>query len=172
MHRQDEFLKLLLTHQTGLKAFIGAVVLDRHWRDDVFQEVAVTLWQQLDTYDWDRPFGAWARGIAARKILQLRDQNARFPTVLSPETMQAVLAEFDATDAPAPARVDALRGCLQDLPAHARQLLALRYERNLSCTTIAAETGRSVAAVYQTLSRVRARLEECIRQRLAHEVFA
>ena len=89
MNRQDEFLKLLLRHQTEVKAFIGSVVLDRHLQDDVFQEVAVALWQQMDRYDWDLPFAAWARGIAANKILQMRDQNARFPVAFSPETIQA-----------------------------------------------------------------------------------
>src|SRR5262245_53774113 len=133
MSRQDEFLKLLLRHQTEVKGFIGSLVLDRHLRDDVFQEVAVALWQQMDRYDWDRPFASWARGIAANKILQLRDKDARFPVPFSPQTIQAILDEFDRTEDTGSAQLDALRECLQGLPPHSRRLLELRYERNLAC---------------------------------------
>lgn len=167
MERQEEFLKLFLRHQLDVKAFIGSLIVDSHLRDDVFQEVAVTLWRQMDSYDPQRSFGAWARGIAARKVLQLRDQNARFPVAFSPEIIQAVLDEFERTEESAPAKLDALRECLRQLPPKSRHLLEMRYERNLACDEIARQTRRSVDAVYQALSRIRIKLEECIRMRLA-----
>jgi RNA polymerase sigma-70 factor (ECF subfamily) len=169
MDRQDEFLKLFLKHQTDIKAFIGSLIFDSHLRDDVFQEVAVTLWRQMESYDWQRPFGAWARGIAAHKVLQLREQNARFPVAFSPETIQAVLEEFDRSEETTPGKVEALRECLRQLPAKSRQLLGLRYEKNLACEQIARQTQRTLDAVYQALSRIRALLEECIRKRLSGE---
>jgi RNA polymerase sigma-70 factor (ECF subfamily) len=167
MDRQDEFLKLFLKHEADVKAFIGSLLLDQHLRDDAFQEVALALWRHMDAYDWQRPFGAWARGIAANKILQLRDQSARFPVAFSPQTIQAILDAFERTEEAASGRLQALRQCLRDLPAESRNLLELRYERNLECAQIARQTSRTLAAVYQALSRIRAKLEECVRQRLA-----
>jgi RNA polymerase sigma-70 factor, ECF subfamily len=167
MNRPDEFLKLLLKHQMEVKGFIGSVVPDRHLRDDVFQEVAVILWQQMDSYDPSRPFAAWARGIAANKILQMREKNARFPLPFSPETIEALRDEFDRTEPAGSEQLDALRECLHELPPHSRRLLELRYERNLACEQIAQETQRTLDAVYQTLSRLRTKLEECVRKRLA-----
>jgi RNA polymerase sigma-70 factor, ECF subfamily len=172
MNRQDEFLKLFLKHEVDVKAFIASLLLDGHQRDDVFQEVALTLWQQVDAYDWQRPFAAWARGIAARKILQLRDQNARFPVAFSPETIQAILDAFERTEESVSGRMSALRECLKSLPADSRALLELRYERNLDCEQIARQTSRTLAAVYQALSRIRTRLEECVRKRLAFLALA
>ena len=167
MDRQEEFLKLFLKHQTDVKAFIGSLIFDSHLRDDVFQEVAVALWRQIDAYDWQRPFGAWARGIAAKKVLQLREQNARFPLAFSPETIQAILDEFDRTEEAASGKLDALRECLRLLPEPSRHLLGMRYENNLSCEQIAGQTRRTLDSVYQTLSRIRTKLEECIRKRLS-----
>jgi DNA-directed RNA polymerase specialized sigma24 family protein len=46
-------------------------------------------------------------------------------------------------------------------------LLALRYEENLPCDQIAHRLAGSLDAIYQSLSRVRGRLEECIRRRLS-----
>jgi RNA polymerase sigma-70 factor (ECF subfamily) len=172
MNRQDEFLKLFLKHETDVKAFIGSLLLDGHLRDDAFQEVALTLWRQMDAYDWQRPFGAWARGIAARKILQLRDQNARFPVAFSPETIQAILDAFERTEEAASGKMTALRECLKGLPPESLNLLELRYERNLECAQIARQTSRTLGSVYQALSRIRAKLEECVRKRLTADGVA
>src|SRR4051812_31335152 len=76
MTARDRFMELFLRHQDDLRAFLGAMVRDPHARADLFQDVALTLWNRIDTYDPDRPFGAWARGIAAKKVLQLRERSA------------------------------------------------------------------------------------------------
>src|SRR5262249_24774993 len=132
---------------------------------DVLQEVALSLWRQIDSYDPTRPFGAWARGVAAKKVLQMRDKSARFPVAFAPETSEAVLAAYDRTDEGGD-RAEALRPCVARLPERSRQLLALRYEHNLPCNEIARSSGSTVEAVYQNLSRIRGRLEDCIRRRL------
>jgi len=167
MQGRDDFLKTLLAHEADLRAFIGSLVRDLHARDDVFQEVAVALWQQAEQYDAARSFGAWARGIAANKILQRRHQDQRFPVVFSPETIQAVLDAFDRTEETAPGRHDALAECLKRLPLEPRRLLAMRYEEGLGVDQIAERVNRTVDAVYRALSRIRAALEACIRRRLA-----
>lgn len=169
MAGHDEFLKLFLMHQADLKAFIGSLVLDPHAREDVFQEVALTLWKQFDNYDPRRSFGAWARGIAAKKVLQQRDLKVRLPVVFAPETIQAVLDAFDRSEEEASLRAEALRECVKRLPEKSRHLLVLRYEENLRNDEIARRVNSTLDAVYQALSRIRGRLEECIRQRLAVE---
>ncbi len=167
MADREAFLMLLLGNEADLRAFIGSLVRDHHAREDLFQEVALALWQQADRYDPRRPFGAWARGIAANKILQRRHQDQRFPIAFPPETILAVLEAFDRTEAEAPSRLEALRVCLGQLPDKARHLLALRYEQDLSVKEVAARTSRTLDAAYQTLCRIRAALEDCIRRRLA-----
>ncbi len=167
MNPRDDFLEHFLHHEADLKAFIGSLVPDSHLRADVFQEVALTLWQQFDHYDRARSFGAWARGIAANKVLQMRQRSARFPIAFAPETIQAVLDAYERTECDSIDRADALRQCLRLLPPKSRELLALRYEHNLPCAEIARRLAGSLEAIYQSLSRIRGRLEECIRRRLS-----
>lgn len=167
MAERETFLRLLLQHETEVRAFVGSLVRDRHAREDVFQEVALALWEQFERYDPRRSFGAWARGIAANKILQRRRQDRRFPVTLSDTAVLSVLAAFDRTEAETPSRLDALRACLQKVPEQGRRLLVLRYEQGLACEEIARQTRRTLDAVYQALSRLRSALEECIRRRLA-----
>ena len=61
-----------MQHEGEIRAFIGSMLRDRTLCDDTFQEVALTLWEQADRYEASRPFGPWARGIAANKVLERR----------------------------------------------------------------------------------------------------
>ncbi|MBL7224101.1 MAG: sigma-70 family RNA polymerase sigma factor [Candidatus Brocadiae bacterium] len=164
---RDTFLALLLRHEVEIKAFVASLVRDPHTRDDVFQEVALTLWQQPDRYDPTRPFGAWARGIAARKVLQRRDRDRRFPLAFPPETIEAMASAFERTEGAEASWLAALRECLKKLPQKAQRLLKLRYEEGLHGNEIGRQTHQTRGAVYQAMWRARAALEQCIRRRLS-----
>ncbi len=166
---REDFLRYFLKQEADLRAFIGALVFDPHRREDVFQEVALTLWSQFMAYDPTRPFGAWARGVAAKKILQERDKQARFPLVLAPETITAVLEAYERQESQMPRHAEVLQTCLQQLPERSRHLLTLRYEQGLKAEQMARLLRSTIEAIYQMLSRVRVRLEECIRRKLAME---
>jgi DNA-directed RNA polymerase specialized sigma24 family protein len=91
MGSPGEFLTLFLEHQVEVRAFLGALVRDPHARDDdLFQEVALALWDEFDRYDRGRPFGAWARGVAAKKVLRRWEREARRPVPFAPEAIQAL----------------------------------------------------------------------------------
>jgi RNA polymerase sigma-70 factor, ECF subfamily len=166
MDRTSQFLKLFLAHEAEVRAFIGALVRERVAREDVFQDVAVALWEGFDRYDQARPFGAWARGVASNKILQQRRRDARSPIAFSPETIEAVRDAFDRTDVPTGEREEALEECLRRLPERSTEILSLRYSHGASAASIASQLHISVDAVYQTLSRLRTQLAECVRRRI------
>ncbi len=170
MSRHDEFLPLFLAHQGDLRAFIGALIRDAQTREDIFQNVALTLWETFDRFDRERSFGAWARGIAARKVLHEHRGNARFPLVFPPEAIQKVLEAYDRTEAPEGPRRVALRECLDRLPDRTKEVLNLRYDQGLSGAGIAVRLSSSEDAVHQTLSRARVSLADCIRRRLTLHV--
>ena len=169
MAARDTIFRLLMQHEGEVRAFIASMLRDRALCDDVFQEVGLTLWEQADRYEASRPFGPWARGIAAKKVLERRRGDRRFPLAFSPETIEAVARGFARTESSARRELDALAECLERLPESARSLLSLRYQDDLSAGEIAGRTGRTLDAIYQAMSRARAALEECIRRRLATE---
>ena len=124
MHNQDEFLTLFLRHQVDVRAFIGSLVRDLHTRDDIFQEVALILWNEFARYDRSRSFGAWARGIAARKVLQRYEKDTRSPVPFAPEAIQALLDAYERTEVSESERAEALQRCVERLPEKSRRLLA------------------------------------------------
>ncbi len=167
MDGQDEFLSLFLRHQDDVRAFLGSVVRDRHARDDLFQEVALILWREFARYDRSRSFGAWARGIAANKVMQSWERQSHRPALLPPAAVEAMLEAYDRTERAAAPELDALEHCLDRLPAEPRELLTLRYRHGLRLADIAARLRSTADAVHKALSRLRARLQRCVEQRLA-----
>jgi RNA polymerase sigma-70 factor (ECF subfamily) len=166
MDRQEEFLRLFLRHQADVKAFIGSLIRDRHTRDDVFQEVALILWQEFARYDRKRSFGAWARGIAANKVMQRWEKTGRLPIPWSPKAIQAMLDAYERTEATESARAEALQECMEHLPEKSRRLLRLRYDQALKLGEIAERLGATLDAVHKALSRIRLRLYHCVERRL------
>jgi RNA polymerase sigma-70 factor (ECF subfamily) len=61
----------------------------------------------------------------------------------------------------------ALRACVEGLPAGLRKIVSLRYERHEPLSTIADRTQKTMGYLKQVLFRLRKRLAECIRRRLA-----
>jgi RNA polymerase sigma-70 factor (ECF subfamily) len=163
------FLKLFLAHETDLRAYVNAVVREASARDDVFQEVALALWRSFDRFDGDRPFAAWARGVATHKVLDFQRRSTRRAVVLSAAAIDTVHRAFDEMPPCATARQAALDECLKRLPAKSSELLALRYMREVSIPEIAAQLGTSAAAIHQSLSRVRVALGRCIEHRLTSD---
>jgi RNA polymerase sigma-70 factor (ECF subfamily) len=164
-----DFLQRFEAAKPALRAFIASVVQDAGAREDILQSTALTLWEQYDRYDAGRSFGAWARGVAAHKILHDRRRAARFPVILEPEAIEAMKLAFDRRESSGITETDrthALRQCLAKLPQESRRLLTFRYEDQLACQDIAHRLRHSVEAVYQQLSRLRFQLASCIRRRL------
>jgi RNA polymerase sigma-70 factor (ECF subfamily) len=165
--RHGEFLTRFLKHQAEVRAFVGSVVRDREAREDVFQEVALVLWQEYEKYDSSRSFGAWARGIAANKIRQRWERSGRWPAALSSEALQAVAEAYDRTEATRTAHADALQHCVGQLPEKSRRLLALRYEQALKLHQMSELLETTTDAVHKALSRIRDKLWECVQRRLS-----
>lgn len=162
MSQHEVFLNNLARCEADLRALVGAALHDFHAREEVFQEVALTLWQQFSRYDPDRPFGAWARGVAAKKLMERFSRNRRRPLVFSPEAIGKLVDAAERSDTRPEPGFEALDHCMGKLPAKSRLLLSLRYGQAQSATVIAAQTRATETAVRQALSRLRGRLRDCM----------
>ncbi len=166
MDPHEEFLGLLLRHQNELRVFVGALVRDVHACDDLLQEIALVLWREFERYDRSRSFGAWARGVAAKKLLQRWEKLGRIPIPFSPEAIRAIVDAFERREPQAGPQAETLRSCLERLPPRSRRLVDLRYQEAQGLAAIAQQTNSSLDAVHKALVRIRQQLRECVQQRL------
>ena len=58
---------------------------------------------------------------------------------------------------------------MEKLPKKSRKILALRYDESVKGEEIASRLSTTRDAIYQSLARIRTRLESCIRKQLSHQ---
>ena len=66
--RSNEFAELLTAQQRSLFAYICALVHNLRDAEDLYQEVALTLWEKFADYRSGTNFGAWAVATARFKV--------------------------------------------------------------------------------------------------------
>jgi RNA polymerase sigma-70 factor, ECF subfamily len=169
MANREQFLEAFLKYEPNLRALLGTLVRDRQDCEDVFQETALTLWQKYDQYDPQRPFGAWAKGIAAKKVLQSRTRSGRTPTPFSPAAIMVIVDALERSESRRPqwpTALDALEKCTDTLPQQSREMLVMRYRDGWSIVEIAQRLGSTPAALAMSFSRLRSRLYDCVQRQL------
>ena len=165
---RDIFLDLLGPCESRLRAFITGALATADDRADFFQDVVLILWRKFDQYDPVRPFLPWAMGIAVRRLKEEYRKSSRRPCLMEEDHLERLAHALESTapDQTTSLEEEALAGCLADLPLRSAALIQRRYYDHASIETLSRESGQSAAALYQTLSRLRRALAECIRGRL------
>ena len=106
---------------------------------------------------WVRVWSVEGRGIVA----DLREEFL--------EVLDTVARESAQIENCLSAQREALEGCLEKLPDEQRTLVLAAYAPDVRIQDVAERSGRTVAAFYQWLHRMRVRLLECTRRILQAE---
>ncbi len=167
--RSDEFITLLTASQASLYGCILALLPDRAAAHDVLQETNLTLWHKAEGFEPGTNFLAWASRIAHFHVLNHRRSVRRDRLVFDEDLLTLLVDRQFERAREGGRREEALRGCLDKLPANQRVLIASRYAPGGSVQQIAQETRKSVGAVSQMLCRVREALLRCIEATLLAE---
>ena len=170
--KTNEFLRLLMSHQRQIYAFLLGMVPDRHDADDLFQETILLMWAKFDQFDRGTHFTAWGIAMAKYTVLAARKKHARRGRQFS-ETVQDLLQkQADQVFTRFDRRVDALKNCVGKLSDGDSELIRLRYEEEIAVRTIAAQRGHTLQSVYKRLARIHAMLLRCVQRALSREEFA
>jgi RNA polymerase sigma-70 factor, ECF subfamily len=167
--RIRQVTRLWTLAQPVVSAYVVSIVRDFAARDDVLQETAVAVTESFDRYDPQRPFVAWALGIAQNQVrLYLRRQQ-RQRLVFDEQLLEQLEQVFETTPPVALDTLSYLRDCLGELEGRARQLCELRYAGDLPPAAIADQVGMKSNAVAKALQRIREQLRACIERKAAVE---
>ena len=166
-----ESIKQLTLHwtraQPAVARFIRSFVRSHSDAEDLLQEVALTIVDRFEKYDPERPFSAWAIGIA-RNLLKahFRKQVRSFPTAEDGGAIDRVADAFEHIEPELEDMKDALESCMRARPAADRKLLALHYEGGLKPAAIGERLGKSANHVAVQLYRIRKALRRCVELKL------
>lgn len=166
---QEQFLRLFTANEAAIRAYVRRLVPTRDDAADVMQGISLVLWKKFAELDEPDGFRRWAFGVARYETLAWRRDKARDRLVLAEDVLETVARESAELEKQLSAQRDALENCLEQLPAEQRALVLEAYTPGVCIQQVADQSGRTVAAFYQWLHRMRLRLRECTRRTLQAE---
>ncbi len=169
---QTALSELVEQYQPMLVAYSRALMKgNQHAADDLMQEAFLTACRRISDFREGADFGAWLRGIARLKAMEMWRNGQRAEVIQDPEVLAGVeetFATFDLTmssemswKADARQRIEA---CLSQLNEGLRSLVVLVYEKGIELRSACSELQISEAAAYQRLSRARDILRQCVQK--------
>lgn len=159
---EELFMRLLVKHERHVHGFILSLVANWQDAEEILQNTFVRLCQQIDKWDPDKDFRAWACAVARYEVLTYRRKAQRSCMQLSQQFVERVVQEQDLQSGSLGPRAEALNRCIEKLAPTRRRLLDLAYRGGFSVEQVAEQLDYSIAATYKALARLRKALHECI----------
>lgn len=163
--RRDMFVRLIEQYEPALRRLTNGYAARQEDRDDLFQEIAVGLWQAIPKFRGDSSERTWlyriAHNIAISTSIRLRNRGRKeeemldgvdYPSAAISSEQDILLAEKRAL----------LARAIRSLHAIDRQLVLLHLE-GLNYAQIEEISGMSQSAIASRLSRLRDRLRDRLR---------
>ena len=161
-------LKILMQSRGRIQAAAWVVVCDTQIAEDIFQNVILKVMTKKEiTFQAEEALLSWAFITARREGIDWLRQHGKESVGLDSKVLELLEQEWlSETPNYGEERLDALRGCIENLSEESSQLLRSRYFENNSCGEVAKQVGIRLNTVYKRLSRLHQDLKACIEIRL------
>ena len=161
---QQRFLSLFLRSEREIFRYVAALVPNVTDAEDIVQQTAVALWEKFDAYDPAQPFTPWACRFASNKARQWIERRQRWQALLEGGLAEELAQRREELRPELEYRLNHLEGCLGKLPEDQRSLVEGYYYHRTSIEQLSEGSGRTVAATYKALQRIRQALLVCVEQ--------
>lgn len=167
--RGETYVRLLMEHEPRVRSFLRGLLPGWNDVDEVIQEASLIAWRKFDQFEQGTAFGGWFLTIARFEALKHRRKLARSPLVFS-EEVWTLLADDAITDDAALVRRGHLEACLSQLGDERRDIMLKVHSPGVVIRDVAKQSGRSEAAFYKLIQRLRVVLLDCISKSSAKEI--
>jgi RNA polymerase sigma-70 factor, ECF subfamily len=159
---QQRFLSLFLRSEREIFRYVAALVPNVTDAEDIVQQTAVALWEKFDAYDPAQPFTPWACRFALNKTRQWIERRQRWQALLDGGLADELAQRREELRPELECRLKHLERCLGKLPPDQRSLVEAYYYQRNRIEQLAQTSGRTVAATYKALQRIRQALLACV----------
>ena len=163
---REEFIKLFTRYQRRVFLFILSQVPNPVEAEEIHQEANVVIWSKFDRFELGTNFFAWACQIANYEVLKYREKRRRDRHLFSVDFIRQVANDALEQADELEERRQFLAACLGKLRQQDRELIQQRYASGESGKSVAELLGRPINSVYQSLSRIRRTLLECVNRQV------
>jgi RNA polymerase sigma-70 factor (ECF subfamily) len=156
--------ELYTRHGPGILAYLASRLGNRHWAEEVLQEVMLAVWQSADGFRGDSRVLTWLMTITRNRAINASKRDkSQFDQPLDDETgtipvQNEPIIEHNTG-------LDELRTALSKLPDEQRETLELVFIHGLSNQETAAVLGIPTGTVKSRLFRAKARLRDWLEER-------
>ena len=169
--QKDRVLHAANQHHSELLAYARALLGNYDAAEDTLQEAMLVVGQKYDQFEEGTSIVAWCRSIVRFEVLRAKQKYHRERTLaerLLEEEIESAFKKFQSTrqDQEIESKREALRLCLEQIPARSRGLLRARFTDELSYTQIGTRLGMSIEAVRKALFRLKKQIRSCVEIRL------
>ncbi|MGC4017711.1 MAG: sigma-70 family RNA polymerase sigma factor [Luteolibacter sp.] len=164
-----QLIQLLTRHHRRIFSYIHALVPNRHDAEDILQDTSSVICRKFEEFEPGTDFVAWACQIAWWRVRAARQKFARSKVTFDERVLEAVSRTAISMSAELDFRHDALEHCLHKLHPRDRELIMGCYEPEGGVKEAALRSGRSMAAAYKALGRIRKLLFDCVTLQLNPE---
>jgi RNA polymerase sigma-70 factor (ECF subfamily) len=138
--------------------------------EDVYQQTAMVLWRKFSEFTPGTNFVAWSIRVAQLEIKGFIKARRRRKVFFSDAILEGIATAYQAESGGIRAgRLEALARCLEKLGDRDRRLLKQCYAVDRDYKKIAIAEGKTIAAIYQAMGRIRKALYHCIQRTVAAE---
>ncbi|MBE0545078.1 MAG: sigma-70 family RNA polymerase sigma factor [Verrucomicrobia bacterium] len=167
---QQRFLSLFLRSEREVFRYVAALVPNVSDAEDIVQQTALALWEKFDAYDPAQPFTPWACRFALNKARQWIERRQRWQALLDHGLAEELAQRRQELQPEFERRLRHLEACLGKLPPNQRTLIEAYYYERSDVESLAERSGRTVAATYKMLQRIRQALQLCVERHAKPEV--
>ena len=167
---REAFGEIVRLYQARLRAFVARSVSRSEDVFDIVQDAFLDALKNLHRFDPEQDLGPWLRAVSRNRMLNFfRARRVRLNAAMAlvDQALEEQWVEQEVALDEASEEVRALQKCVDQLEAPQRELVELRYKRNVAVNELARKLKRSAAALSMTLFRIRASLQKCLGGRLA-----
>ena len=167
---QQRFLSLFLRSEREIFRYVAALVPNVIDAEDIVQQTALALWEKFDAYDPSQPFTPWACRFALNKARQWIERRQRWQALLDHGLAEELAQRRQELQPEFERRLKHLEACLDKLTQGQRALVEAYYYERSDIESLAGRNGRTAAAIYKMLQRIRQALQVCVENNANPEV--
>ena len=165
----ERFLRLLMSNNKSIYAFIFTLVHDHFNADDIMQETVTFMYRNFDKFEPGSNFAAWGMRIAHYRVLAFHKKQKNTRLHFDVELLDLIRAEADSIHDDINVRLEALQKCRAKLGKNDSEVIKMRYDLDVNIKNIAEYLGQSTHRIYRSVARIHDVLLRCVRKTLAED---